>query len=396
MSTTIGERDLAAEHVARTRALIPELRARAEQTARDRRVPVENIRALQQAGSLKTIQSTRNGGYGLGIRTHVDIISSLSRGCGSTAWVAGVVHAHSWLLSHFPAQAQDDAYRADPDTVVSAVIGPRGRAQRTADGYRLSGVWPFASGCERSNWLLLGGVLLDAGGNEIDQGDWLVPTSAVTIKDDWYAAGLTGTGSCTVTVDDLDIPDHRFLSLPGLITGSSPGAPLFTDWVQHCAPVPVLTIALCGGAIGLARQALEDYPALVRGKVIAYTADDQAQHPLTHIQLADAALRVEEAELLLYRCADEIDDAGRAGVVPDLLTRARQRMDCAQAVRRALEAVEILFKASGASGVRTASPLCRALADLQATNNHGLIKLETNQEMYGRLLMGLEPNTPLI
>ena len=38
--------------------------------------------------------------------------------------------------------------------------------------------------------------------------------AAVTIKDDWYAAGLTGTGSCTVVVDGLDIPEHRFLSFP--------------------------------------------------------------------------------------------------------------------------------------------------------------------------------------
>ena len=65
-------------------------------------------------------------------------------------------------------------------------------------------------------------------------------------------------------------------------------------------------------------------------------------------------------------------------------------------MRRLLEGVEILFRESGATGVRTASPMNRALADLQAINNHGLTKLETNLEMYGRLLMGLEPNTPLI
>ncbi len=61
-----------------------------------------------------------------------------------------------------------------------------------------------------------------------------------------------------------------------------------------------------------------------------------------------------------------------------------------------LEGVEILFRESGASGVRTASPINRAMADLQTINNHGLMKLETNQEMFGRLLLGLEPNTPLI
>jgi 3-hydroxy-9,10-secoandrosta-1,3,5(10)-triene-9,17-dione monooxygenase len=386
MTTTVLERTL---------ELVPELRGRAEQASIDRRLPEENIKALRRAGSLKVLQSTRNGGLGLGVRDHLDVISTLARGCGSTAWVAGVVHAHSWLLSHYPEQGQADVYGADPDTVVAAVIGPRGRAVRHGDSYRLEGVWPFASGSERAQFLLLGAVVVD-GDEVVDEGDFIVPVADVTFLDDWYVTGLRGTGSCTVKVEGLDIPGHRFLSLPALITGNSPGAHLHTDWVQNCAPVPVLTIALTGPALGLARQALDDFPPLVAGKTIAYTADRQDTHPVTHVKLADAAMRIDEAELLLYRCADEIDAAGRAGAELPLLTRARMRVDCAVAVRRCLEAVEILFAASGATGVRTASPLARALADLKAINNHGLLQLEMNEEMYGRLLLGLEPNTPLI
>jgi 3-hydroxy-9,10-secoandrosta-1,3,5(10)-triene-9,17-dione monooxygenase len=308
-----------------------------------------------------------------------------------------VVQAHSWLISHFPAQGQDDVYGADPDAVVSAVIGPRGRATKTADGYRLEGVWPFASGSERSDWLLLGAVVVDDNGAVVDEGDFMVPTSAVTFKDDWYVTGLTGTGSCTVSLAGLDIPSHRYLSLPSVIMGTSPGGGLHgADWVQGCAAVPVLTIALCGGAIGVAQQALEDYPALIKGKTIAYTAGAQETNSITHLRVAEAATRIREGELLLYGVADEVDAAGRTGAEIPLLTRARMRVDCAQAVRRLLEGVEILFRESGASGVRTSSPLCRALADLQTTNNHGLLKLETNLEMYGRLLVGQEPNTPLI
>jgi 3-hydroxy-9,10-secoandrosta-1,3,5(10)-triene-9,17-dione monooxygenase len=387
----------------RTIELVPELRARAEQANADRRLPEENIRALQQAGSFKVLQSSRNGGLGLGVRDHLDVISTLARGCASTAWVAGVVHAHSWLLSHFPAEGQDDVYADNPDAVVSAVIGPRGRAVKTADGYRLEGVWPFASGSERADWLLLGAVVVNSeedgnpeSGTVVDEGDFIVAASDVTFLDDWYVTGLRATGSCTVKLDGLDIPAHRFLSLPALIMGNSPGGDLHSDWVQRCAPVPVLTIALTGGALGLARQALEDFPPLVVGKSIAYTADRQDTHPITHVKVADAAMRVEEGELLLYRCADEIDAAGKAGAAVPLLTRARMRVDCAVGVRRCLEAVEILFTAAGATGVRSSSPLARALADLKAINNHGLLQLEMNLEMYGRLLMGLEPNTPLI
>jgi 3-hydroxy-9,10-secoandrosta-1,3,5(10)-triene-9,17-dione monooxygenase len=387
----------ASDAAARARELIPELRERAAQTAIDRRLPRANIDALRRSGSLKTIQAKRNGGFALGIRSHLDVMSALGQGCGSTAWVAGVVQAHSWLSSHFPEQGQDDIYGSNPDAIVSAVIGPRGKAVRTADGYRLEGVWPFGSGCERADWLLLGGIVFDDDGNELDQGDFMVPTSAVTIKDDWYVSGLAGTGSCTMVVTGVEVPAHRFLSLPGLIMGNSPGANLHgDDWVQRCAPVPVLTIALCGGAIGIAKQALADFPSVIKGKVIAYTADPQEPHPFTHIRLGDAASRIREGELLLYAVADELDETAQANQEVPFLRRAEMRNDCATAVRRLLEGVEILFRESGATGVRTSSPTNRALADLQAINNHGLMKLETNQEMYGRLLLGLDPNTPLI
>jgi len=76
----------ASDAVARARELIPELRERAAQTALDRRLPVANIEALRRAGALKTIQARRNGGYALGIRSHLDVMSALGRGCGSTAW----------------------------------------------------------------------------------------------------------------------------------------------------------------------------------------------------------------------------------------------------------------------------------------------------------------------
>ena len=304
----------ASDAVARTRELIPELRERAAQTAIDRRLPQANIDALRRAGSLKTIQAKRNGGYALGIRSHLDVMSALGQGCGSTAWVAGVVQAHSWLMSHFPEQGQDDVYAGQSRRGGLGRHRSRGKAVRTADGYRLEGVWPFGSGCERADWLLLGGIVFDDDGNELDQGDFMVPVSSVTIKDDWYVSGLAGTGSCTMVVDGVDVPAHRFLSLPGLIMGNSPGAGLHgDDWVQRCAPVPVLTIALCGGAIGIAKQALADFPSAIKGKVIAYTADPQEPHPFTHIRIGDAASRIREGELLLYAVADELDATAQAG-----------------------------------------------------------------------------------
>jgi 3-hydroxy-9,10-secoandrosta-1,3,5(10)-triene-9,17-dione monooxygenase len=158
----------------------------------------------------------------------------------------------------------------------------------------------------------------------------------------------------------------------------------------------VLALALTGSAIGIARQALRDFPALVRGKTIAYTADDQWTHPLTHMQAGEAAMCIHEGSLVLYHCADEIDAAARQGAELDLVTRARMRLDCAEGVRRCLDGVEIMFHTSGSSGIRLSSPLTRAVADLRAINQHGLLNLEMNRELYGRVLLGVEQHTPLI
>ena len=393
MTTT--EASVAATTLDATRAILPTLRERAAQTALDRRLPIENIELLQQTGSFKTIQAKRNGGHGLSMHDHLDMVSTIARGCGSTAWVAGVIQAHSWLLSHFPAQAQDEVYGTDPDAVVCAVIGPRGTARRVDGGYVLTGTWPFASGSERATWLLLGGTV-SVDGQVVDEGDFAMPVSDVKFYDDWRVVGLAGTGSCTVSVEELFIPGHRFLSLPGLVTGTSPGMGLHSGWLERCAPVPVLTLALTGTAIGLARQALDDFPALVWGKWIAYAAGLKHESPVTHMDLAEAVIKIDEGELLLYRTADQIDAAAREGRDLDLVTRARMRLDCAEGVRRCLEGVEILFQLSGASGIRESSPLTRCVADLRAINQHGLLDLRTNREMYGRVHLGLEPNTPLI
>jgi len=383
--------------VAAAEALAPTFLARSLDDPDIRRVPDANIDDLKAAGLLSVIQARRNGGLETDMVTQLEVTAALGEGCPSTAWVAGVGHAHSWLISHFPAAAQADIYGDDPRQLVSAVIGPRGRAERTGDSFTLSGFWPFGSGCEHStSWVLLGAELFDEAGEKFDEGIFAVETEQVEILDDWQVVGLTATGSCSMTATDVVVPEHRFLSMRGVVEGTSPGRDLHDGWLPAAAPVPILSACIAGPALGAARAAMEHFKELIPGKVIAYTSDVQLDSPTTHRQFAEAAMLVDEGEALLYRTARAIDDHARSGVEMDLVTRARCRMDCAQGVRRCLEAVRILFLASGGSGLKKTSRLGRLMADLQAMNMHGILNLETNQEMYGRVLLGLPQNTPLI
>jgi 3-hydroxy-9,10-secoandrosta-1,3,5(10)-triene-9,17-dione monooxygenase len=386
------------ELVARAAALAPQLRARVGEAERLRRLPDANVAAVREAGLFRVLQAPRFGGFGAGLGTHLDAIAALARGCGATAWCAGVVHAHSWLMGLFPEEAQAETYGRDRDTLISAVISPRGTARRVAGGYRLSGDWAFCSGCEHAQFLLLGAAVLDEAGATLDEGDLLVPVGDIAIKDDWHVVGLRGTGSCGIAARDVFVPAHRFLSLRRAIAGDA-GREAGPDsgWLPRAAAVPVLALALTPAALGIAEGALDYFTARLPGRVVAYTEGErQIEMPVTQVQAADAATRIATARLVLHRAAGAIEAAARAGAAMPLIERARVRMDCAWAVRLCLDAVEILMLASGGSGIGETNTVQRAWRDLHAINMHGLLNLETNREMYGRIVLGLAPNTPLI
>jgi 3-hydroxy-9,10-secoandrosta-1,3,5(10)-triene-9,17-dione monooxygenase len=383
--------------VARAAALIPELRGRVTEAEQIRKLPPANVEAVRKAGLFRVLQAARYGGHQQSLRTHIDTIALVAEGCGSTAWCMGVIHAHSWLMAHFPQAAQEETYGANPDAIISAVVSPRGQAKPAKGGYTLNGVWPFGSGSQYAQWLFLGAAILTERGEVVDEADLLVPSRDVTIKDDWNVTGLRGTGSCTIVAKDLFVPEHRYVSLRALIAGKTPGPALHDGALYKSAGVPVLTLALAPCSLGISRAALAAFHERLPGREVAYTErEKQIDMPVTHVQVAEAATKIGVAEALLYRCADDIETAAERGEMMDFSKRARVRADCAWAVRQCLEAVEILYLASGGSGIADASSLGRAWRDLHAVNMHGLLNLQTNMEMYGRIVLGLKPNTPLI
>ena len=381
----------------RAQAVAEELKSRVSETERLRRLPAENLERIREEGLLTVIQSKRCGGHELSMRAHLDILSAIAEGCSATAWVLGVMHAHSWLMAHFPEQAQNDVYGKDPNTMISAVIGPRGKAVRQVDGtYVLNGFWPFGSGCQLSEWLLLGAEVFDEKGEFLDLADLLIPTTDANIQDDWYVAGLQGTGSNSLVVKDLAIPAHRYLSLMGLLDHNTPGMKGYEGWLHKAEAVPVLAIALCGGAIGLGRAAVKEFKKNIVGKTVAYTEHVQTEWSSTHITYGKSASLIDAGELLLYRAADDTDRLAQAGEQMSMEMRGRIRMDCSHGVRLILQGADELFITGGAAGLSLRNPMQQISRDLHATNMHGLLLLEPSAEVYGRVLLGLEPNTIII
>jgi 3-hydroxy-9,10-secoandrosta-1,3,5(10)-triene-9,17-dione monooxygenase len=383
--------------VQRARELFPQLRERAAEVERARRLPESTIEELQAAGLFKLFVPRRFGGQQVSVRTFLDVTAEVARGCGSTGWVTALINICGWLGALYPEQAQQDIWGADPEARIAGVLTPSATAAPVDNGVVLNGRWTFASGCLHSSWAVLGHPIVDASGAVIDQGLALVPMRDLQIEDTWFTAGMRGTGSNTLVATDVFVPSYRIFSVPRAIEGDY-ATPFTDEPLYRAAFIPILSLILIGPQLGMARAALETVLEHVPKRGIAYTVyTTQAEAPTTQLQLALAAEKIDTAFLHAYRAAADIDQAAAAGVYLDRLTRARVRMDTGYVARQCLEAIEILLSVNGAGSFAESNPLQRMWRDAETASRHAVVNPEISQELYGRELLGLPTNiTPLI
>src|SRR5262245_53980534 len=134
-ATTSSASDPAALR-ARAAAIRPILERNAEATDAQRRLADENVQALLDSGLCRLMVPARFGGYQTSIRTYVDVMAEIGRGCGATAWVASLINVCAWLAALFPGQAQADVWGTNRDAWIAGSLAPNGAAVPVDGGWR--------------------------------------------------------------------------------------------------------------------------------------------------------------------------------------------------------------------------------------------------------------------
>jgi 3-hydroxy-9,10-secoandrosta-1,3,5(10)-triene-9,17-dione monooxygenase len=140
----------------RARTLIPRLAERAPAAAAARQLPGETVAEYRVAGILRILQPRRFGGMQGRFSLFSRIVEELTYGCASSAWVYAVLAEHQWIIAQYPEQAQLDVWGEDSEAVASSSLAPRVAARRVPGGWRLSGRYPFSSGCDYAQWAAAG------------------------------------------------------------------------------------------------------------------------------------------------------------------------------------------------------------------------------------------------
>jgi alkylation response protein AidB-like acyl-CoA dehydrogenase len=325
-------------------------------------------------------------------RTLVDVAAELGRGDGAASWVASVYWIPGWMACLFPDEVQDEVF-ATPDTRVCGTLSPSAMAAPADGGVVVTGKWQFISGALHANWQEIIAIFVPPEGEPYPIMA-LVPLSDLLIVDDWHTSGLKGTGSVSTVARDVFIPQERVLPLPAVLQGRSASKKNAESAIYRVPLLPAAAATSVGTVLGMARAAKETFLNRLPNRKITYTAyDSQRDAPITHLQVADAAQKIDQIEFHAHRMATLVDTKGIEGSDWKLEERVRSRGDLGTVVRLAKEAVDILATASGGSSIYLDLPIQRIARDVQAINLHALMHPNTNAELYGRVLCGLEPNT---
>ncbi len=383
----------AKEIVQRVADIVPVLRANAVWGDHNRRLADETADAMVGAGVARMLVPSQYGGYEADARTIVDVGIQLGRGDGSAAFCASAWWAQSWALAHFPDHVQDEIFGASPDVRVCGTLVPNGKGEITKDGVVVSGEWSFNSGAWHSTWKFLNTMALNPAG-EMEPIAAVVPISELEVVDDWDVAGLRGTGSVTMIARDVFIPRERYQWMSAVARQEfdsvrNAGTPCYRGPI-----VGVLSNIGTGKMVGLAQAAREFFLDRIHKRGVPHTPyQTQAEWPITHVEVAVADLKIDEAEYHARRLADLVDHKAYNNEPYTMRERTYCRVAQGRVSELCLDAVNIYNLAAGASGIYTSMPIQRIQRDLQAMNLHAIYVPVKNYELYGRVLCGLEPNS---
>jgi indole-3-acetate monooxygenase len=348
--------------------LTPDIAGRAAEIEAARRLPPDLLDQLVAAGCFRLLVPATYGGIEADLPAAIDVFEALARADTSVGWTV-MIGAGSWCdLAGLPRPTFDDLFARGPDVITAGVFNPTATIAAVDGGYRVTGRWAFASGCEHADWIF--GNCVEAVDGPPQLRVALFTPEQIQIEDTWTVSGLAGTGSHHFRADDVVVPAER--------TAVAPAHEPCIDTPILRVPAPsAFALVIASIAIGTAQGALDDIVALAVDKVPLLAPGPLAANPLFQFELARADTELRAAQALLHDTAAATWDTITSRSPLTLEARARIRAAAVWITERAAAVVDAAYRSGGGSSVYAASPLQRRRRDIHAVTQHVLVRPDT-------------------
>ena len=358
--------------LARARAMIPALKARAKQCIADRNIPAETMAEMRAAGFFRILQPKRWGGFEMHPNVFFAVQKALAEGCMSTGWMYGVVGCHPYELALFDEKAQTEVWGDDPEMLVSSTYQPVGKVEHCEGGFYLSGRWGFSTGSLHCGWVLLGAIVPPkTEGGAPDMRTFLLPRSDYQIDpESWQVFGLQGTGSHDIIVDRVFVPEYRtHRAIDGFLC-DNPGQTLNDGPLYSLPWAQVFVRSVSSAAFGGARAAINAAMAIMESRVSTNTGKASKADPVLHGAIAAAHAQTLEMELTLQATFDELMGFAERGEGVPMEKRALFAYQSSTVVRRLARLVDDMVQLLGGRAIYMTSDIIQPWLDLNAARAH--------------------------
>ena len=381
-------------------ALRPVIRDHHDEIEREQRLPKALVARFHAAGFYKMVRPRELGGLQTDPLTYLGVVELLAEGAGSVGWNLCNNSIAQLVTLGLPDEGVDEIYGHGGDVAVAGTaVQGGGRAVPVDGGYRVTGRWPFGTGCQESAWMLGSFQILDGGeprrspdGGSVYWRGIFARSEARVVEGSWDVAGLRATGSFDWTVDDVFLPERR--------TMVHAGVPLDNQWSRWRGLAYQLPAQAWVGPhhsaviTGICRAGIDAFIELASDKTPRGRTGRLCENPQVQdaVGRADAILNAGR----VYRSAmiTELWNTIAAGKETTLEQRARCRLAAVHAADCAREAMDLMFRQGGSTSYRRESRLAECWRDLHVVGQAVTIMPEW-YPIGGRVYLGMDPGPRL-
>jgi alkylation response protein AidB-like acyl-CoA dehydrogenase len=370
-----------------------------DELEREQRLPKRLVEQCHAAGFYRLVRPRELGGLQLDPLTYLRTVELLAEASGSVGWNLCNNNIAQLVTLGLPSEGVQEIFGPGEVAIAGTAVQGGGRAVPADGGYRVTGRWPFGTGCQESAWMLGSFQILDGDqprrspdGASVYWRGLFHRSEAQLVPGSWDVAGLRATGSFDWTVDDVFLPERR--------TMVHAGVPLDNQWshwggVSFALPAQAWVGPHHSAVItGIARAGIDAFIELAAEKTPRGRSSRLCENPQVQdaVGRADTILNAGRA----YRTATvtELWNTIAAGEETTLEQRARCRLAAAYAADSAREAMDLVFRQGGSTSYRRDSRLAECWRDLHVVGQAVTIMPEW-YPMGGRAFMDMDPGPRL-
>jgi alkylation response protein AidB-like acyl-CoA dehydrogenase len=378
--------------VAAAKSLQPLLRSEAAIGDAQRYPSPAVIAALDEAGLFAVAVPKRLGGRGVSATAVVRMGAELAKGDPSVAWVSQIINGTSWVTSLGPDALQDELFATGVPKIAGA-FNPPGTAIPVEGGYRVTGTWPYASGIRHAAWGQWGVKIVHPDGNVVMGNFCYIPAADMVLENTWHVTGLQGTGSDTITVKDVFVPENRMVHAARSFNYVEPGKRHHGAPSDYFAQLAMVHRTMCGVPLGAAEGLLAFVTENAKAKPLVGTLfARQADSQVVAKDIGEAAAKIGAGRLLIEDAATTLDRAALAKRMLSEPERARNKAQANYAMQILGEAVQALMYVAGSGAFNHSCPAVRYWRDFNMVARHFGNIPNVGFEVLGRSLLGVTPN----